>query len=177
MISHVEQRSSLRESQGWFFFFVQGSCHLGTENVLALLAWCAVRSQNRSQRASLANEFQGTRRSSSPLAGSFSRVRFQDRASKWQETSERRCSFSPRRIKSDELLACSSLQIVADEAQLEEMRNAYSADVDQAVVVDRLSSGKHGCVPGDTAAVRSLMSRATDPLNRWLSSRMGELLR
>ena len=52
-----------------------------------------------------------------------------------------------------ELPACSSLQVVADEAQLEETRNAYSADVDLSVVVDRLSSGIHGCVPG------SLMSQ------------------
>ena len=53
----------------------------------------------------------------------------------------------------NKLLACSSLHIAADEAQLEETRNAYSADVDLSVVVDRLSSGKHGCVPG------SLMSQ------------------
>ena len=53
----------------------------------------------------------------------------------------------------NKLLACSSLQIAADEAQLEETRNAYSADVDLSVVVDRLSSGKRGCVPG------SLMSQ------------------
>ena len=65
----------------------------------------------------------------------------------------RREESSPTPKCPSELLACSSLQIAADEAQLEETRNAYSADVDLSVVVDRLSSGKHGCVPG------SLMSQ------------------
>ena len=65
----------------------------------------------------------------------------------------RREESSPTPECPNELLACSSLQIAADEAQLEETRNAYSADVDLSVVVDRLSSGKHGCVPG------SLMSQ------------------
>ena len=55
--------------------------------------------------------------------------------------------------------ACSSLQIAADQAQMDEMRRAYPADADLTVVVDRLSSGRHGSIPGDTAAVRSLMAK------------------
>ena len=55
--------------------------------------------------------------------------------------------------------ACSSLQIAADQAQMDEMRRAYPADADLTVVVDRLSSGRHGSIPGDTAAVRSLMAQ------------------
>ena len=72
---------------------------------------------------------------------------------KHQNADSRREESSPTPECPYELLACSSLQVVADEAQLEETRNAYSADVDLSVVVDRLSSGKHGCVPG------SLMSQ------------------
>ena len=41
----------------------------------------------------------------------------------------------------------------------QKMRNIYSADIDLPVVVDRLSLGKHGCVTGNTAVVRSLMSQ------------------
>ena len=58
-----------------------------------------------------------------------------------------------------EELACSSLQIGADEAQLDDVRQAYQADPDLAVVVDRLSRDKHGCFPGDPAVVRSLMNQ------------------
>ena len=39
------------------------------------------------------------------------------------------------------------------------MRRAYPADADLTVVVDRLSSGRHGSIPGDTAVVQSLMSQ------------------
>ena len=55
--------------------------------------------------------------------------------------------------------ACSSLQIAADQAQIDEMRRAYPADANLTVVVDRLSSGRHGSIPGYTAVVPSLMSQ------------------
>ena len=47
----------------------------------------------------------------------------------------RREESSPTPECPNKLLACSSLQIAADEAQLEETRNAYSADVGLSVVV------------------------------------------
>ena len=55
--------------------------------------------------------------------------------------------------------ACSSLQIAADQTQINEMRRVYPADADLTVVVDRLSSGRHDSIPGDTAVVPSLMSQ------------------
>ena len=58
-----------------------------------------------------------------------------------------------------EELACSSLQIRADVAQQDDVRHAYQADPDLAVVVDRLSRDKHGFFPGDPAVVRSLMNQ------------------
>ena len=58
-----------------------------------------------------------------------------------------------------EELACISLQIGSDDAQVDDVRRAYQADSDLAVVVDRLCKDKHGCFPGDPVVVRSLMNR------------------
>ena len=80
-----------------------------------------------------------------------------DALSRREESRQTTSDSVPQRTVEE--LACSSLQIGADEAQQDDVRRAYQADPDQAVVVDRLSKDKHGCFPGDTAVVRSLMNQ------------------